>query len=91
MSETNLKFSPQTNMYLMGLPAGSNPTVEATLRLTSPANSQDRLALSEAGAQVQSVVGTVVTIQAPARSLDRIADLDCVTHIEVATPMFPEQ
>jgi hypothetical protein len=85
--EPHPKFSADTVIFFVQLEEGHNPTVSAAVRLHQVGNSQHRTALANIGAIVQSMVGEIVTIQAPALSLYTIADLDFVVSVEIATPM----
>lgn len=91
VSESDAKLSSQTRRLLEDLPEDGNPTVAAMLELIRPVGSQDRAALSDVGAIVQSAVGEMVTVQVPARSIRQVAELDFVAYIEVSTPLTPEE
>lgn len=87
MREPHPKFNADTVVFFELLEEGTNPTVSAAVRLNVNANSEHRTALAEAGAEVHTMVGEIVTFQAPALRLYNIADLDFVVSVEIATPM----
>lgn len=87
MLEPHPKFNADTVIFFARLEEGDNPMVSAAVRLNQTGNDLHREQLTDRGAAVQSMVGEIVTFQAPALSLYTIADLDFVVSVEIATPV----
>ena len=90
MSEQSAKFSPETKRRLSTLPARVNPSVEVIIRVSCSLGQDQRTQLTSIGTQIRTVAGDVVTASLSLRQIPQLAELDFVSYIELASPLYPE-
>jgi hypothetical protein len=70
---------------------GQNESVDVLIRLQTEPSPQERHLLEQAGCEIRTVAGDVVTAHLGPGSIDQLTDLEIVSFVELASPLYPEQ
>jgi hypothetical protein len=64
--------------------------LDVLIRLEAEPSAHDRSLLERAGCDIRTVAGDVVTARLELGSIDQLTDLDVVSYVELASPLYPE-
>lgn len=71
--------------------SGDSTPIRVLIRVRDEPDDQQRRHLTEAGAQVHTVAGDVVTASLRAGDLGRLTEVDAVAYVELSEPLRPEK
>jgi hypothetical protein len=85
------KFSSATKRRIAdALESENDQTMDLLIQVSEPLSPETEAAINNWGGHIRTRAGDVVSLSLPFRYLDALAQLDPITYIEVAEPLFPE-
>jgi hypothetical protein len=88
---TSAKLGPEAKLLIQSRQAGAEERVDVLLRLREEPTPETRRRLEESGVQLRTIAGDIVTASLASDSLEQVADLEDVLHLELSTPLFREE
>ena len=84
------KFGPKVKQIITTVSPGEKRPVKILIRISGDLDMQWQLQLQALGCQVRTVAGDIVTAEVPEGALLQIGELDFISYLEIAQPLFPE-
>jgi len=84
------KFGPEAKQIITTVSPGEKKPVKILIRISGDLDTRQQMQLQELGCQIRTTAGNVVTAEVPEGALLQVGELDFISYLEIAQPLFPE-